>query len=261
VYAHPEPKSFVAAMRDRVSERLTADGWQVGLSDLHAMGFNPVASAADFVEREKPDYLVYSLEQRHGWQRRALAPDILAEVEAVRQAELLVLVFPVFWFSVPAIMKGWIDRVFLSGLFYGGKRIYDRAPMAGKRALVVTSLGGRSHMFGETGIHGSIELMLRPLLQGSLGYVGYEVFKPFVAYHVPYVTQAERGAMLEQLGRETDALSRRETLVFPSLDAYDEVLRPLERCVERIGDAGEQGSDVQRAVEINRRLRTPASRR
>jgi NAD(P)H dehydrogenase (quinone) len=77
--------------------------------------------------------------------------------------------------------------------------------------------------------------MLRPLLQGSLGYVGYEVFKPFVAYHVPYVTQAERGAMLEQLGREIDALSRREILAFPSLDGYDELLRPLERSAAGMG--------------------------
>ncbi len=50
-------------------------------------------------------------------------------------------------------MKGWIDRVFLSGTFFGGKRIYDRAEMASKMALVTATLGGRDHMFGANAVH------------------------------------------------------------------------------------------------------------
>jgi putative NADPH-quinone reductase len=56
----------------------------------------------------------------------ALAPDIAAEVAKLARAELVMLSFPMFWFSVPAILKGWIDRVLLSGLCYGGRRFYDR---------------------------------------------------------------------------------------------------------------------------------------
>jgi NAD(P)H dehydrogenase (quinone) len=227
VYAHPEPASFVAALRDTVCDGLAAQGWTVGISDLYASGFNPVASAQDFPERRDPDYLNYALEQRHAVSTDRLAPDIRREVDAVRAADLLVLVFPVYWFSVPAILKGWIDRVFLSGIFYGGKRIYTNGGMAGKRAWVVSSLGGRAHMFGPGALHGELTGMLRPLLQGTLGYCGFDVLEPFFVYHVPYLSLEERTALLARLAEDVATLSDRPLLPMPDLAAYDEIFRPL----------------------------------
>lgn len=228
VHAHPEPNAFVAAMRDTVRASLAAQGWEVTLSDLYAAGFDPVARGSDFPVRENADYLNYALEQRHAVAADRLAPDIRREVEAVRRADLLVLVFPVFWFSVPAILKGWIDRVFLSGVFYGGKRIYAKGGMAGKRALVVASLGGREHMFGPGAIHGELTAMLRPLLQGALGYTGFTVLEPFFAYHVPYLEPPARGALLDRLGAELAGLENRPSLPMPDLARYDDVFRPLD---------------------------------
>lgn len=101
VHAHPEPRSFVAAMRDTVREAFEARGDTVTVSDLYAMGFNPVLSAADFEERERPGHLAYTLEQRHAFAAGTLAPDIRAEVEHVLAADLLALAFPVFWFGPP----------------------------------------------------------------------------------------------------------------------------------------------------------------
>lgn len=226
VHAHPEPRSFVAAMRDTVRASLAAQGWEVTLSDLYADGFDPVARGSDFPVRENADYLNYALEQRHAAAADRLAPDIRREVAAVRRADLLVLVFPVFWFSVPAMLKGWIDRVFLSGIFYGGKRIYAEGGMAGKRALVVASLGGREHMFGPDAIHGELTAMLRPLLQGSLGYTGFTVLEPFFAYHVPYLEPAARAALLERLAAALAGLESRPSLPMPDLTRYDDVFRP-----------------------------------
>jgi NAD(P)H dehydrogenase (quinone) len=227
VHAHPEPASFVAALRDRARDTLAAQGWEVTLSDLYAQGFNPVAGGADFPARERPDYLNYALEQRHAVAAERLAPDIRREVEAVKRADLLVLSFPIFWFSVPAILKGWIDRVFLSGLFYGGKRIYAKGGMAGKQALVVAALGGREHMFGPGALHGELETMLRPLLQGTLGYAGFTVLQPFFAHHVPYLPEEERIALLDRLAAELAALDARPALPMPNLARYDEIFRPL----------------------------------
>src|SRR5215475_3011843 len=65
VHAHPEPRSFVAAMRDTVQKAFSEQGHTVTVSDLYEMKFNPVASAADFASLQQPDYLVYGLEQRH----------------------------------------------------------------------------------------------------------------------------------------------------------------------------------------------------
>lgn len=63
-----------------------------------------------------------------------------AELDKLLACDLLVLSFPVFWFSVPAILKGWIDRVLVSGSVYGGMRFYDRGGFKGKRAV------GRRHL-------------------------------------------------------------------------------------------------------------------
>lgn len=214
-------------MRDVLREEFAAQGAHVTLSDLYADGFDPVASAADFGQRQRDDHLVYALEQRHGHATGTLAPDLAAEVEAVLAADLLAFTFPVFWFSVPAILKGWIDRVFLSGPFYGGRRIYGKGGLAGKRAFVAMSLGGRAPMFGADGIHGPLaEGMMRHFFQGTLGYVGLAVHAPFIAWHVPYVDDAARTDMLADLRRQVRALERRPLLPMPDLAQFDDRLAP-----------------------------------
>jgi NAD(P)H dehydrogenase (quinone) len=230
VHAHPEPRSFVAAMRDVVVEECVRRGDEVTSSDLHAMRFDPVASAADFPGREGDGHLVYPLEQREAFRAGTLAPDIAREVGCVLAADLLVFTFPVFWFGTPAILKGWIDRVFLSGPFYGGRRIYGRGGLAGKRAFAALSLGGRAHMFGPGAIHGELETgMLRHFFQGSLGYVGLAVHRPYVAWHTPYVDDARRREMLEELRGHVRTLDSQPVMPMPDLDAYDEVFAPKPR--------------------------------
>lgn len=227
VFAHNEPRSFNAAMKDLSVSTLEAAGHAVQVSDLYAMGFNPVASAADFSERADPDYLVYALEQRHAYGKGTLAPDIAAEVDKVKWADLIIFNFPIYWYGMPAIMKGWIDRVFISGLCYGGRRIYDRGGLKGKSAMLAISLGGQAHMFGPGAVHGELEVMLQPILRGMLAYVGLRVLPPYVAFHVPYLEEAERRGILEGYGLHLQGLDQHEPLRFPSLDDFDETLRPL----------------------------------
>lgn len=225
VHAHPEPRSFTASMKAEAEKQFRALGYEVRVSDLYAQGFNPVASAADFPDREE-DYLVYAKEQRVAYANSTLPDDIRREVENVQWADLLVLNFPIFWFSVPAILKGWIDRVFLSGPFYGGMRFYDRGGLRGKKAWVTTTLGGRPHMFGEDAVHGRIDLLLSHLLRATLGYVGYEVYEPFFGYHVPYITPEQRTEVMEEFKSAIVGLDDRATLAMPSLDSFDELLYP-----------------------------------
>jgi NAD(P)H dehydrogenase (quinone) len=227
VHAHPEPKSFTTAMKDVAVAELTAGGHRVEVSDLYAMGFDPIAKAGDFAARRNPDYLVYALEQRHAHEAGSLAPDIGAELEKLMGAGLIILSFPMFWFSVPAILKGWIDRVLISGLCYGGKRFYDRGGLRGKRMLAAFTLGGSEHMFGPDAVHGEIETMLRPILRGTFYYVGCDVLPPFMAWHVPYVKEEVRTGYLSAYREYLRGVTQLQPLRFPSLDGFDERLYPI----------------------------------
>jgi len=227
VHAHPEARSFNAAMMQIAAETLRAAGHVVAVSDLYAQHFNPVAGPDDFGCRRDPDYLVYALEQRHNVEQGTLAPDIAAELDKLLSAELVIFNFPIYWYGMPAIMKGWIDRVFVSGLCYGGRRIYDRGGLRGKRAMLAVSLGGSPQLFGPDGIHGDIEVLLQPILQGMLAYTGMTVLPPFIAWHVPYIDADARAAILDEYRVRLKQLDTLTPLRFPSLADYDERLRPL----------------------------------
>jgi NAD(P)H dehydrogenase (quinone) len=227
VHAHPEPRSFTAAMRDTAAGTLRAAGDAVVISDLYADSFDPVVKAADFPDRRDPDYLNVALEQRHADETGTLPADIRRELDRLMWADLVILTFPLYWFSVPAILKGWIDRVMVSGRCYGGRRFYGRGGLAGKTGLLALSMGGRAHMVGPGSIHGPLEDLLRPVLQGTLGYVGMRVLPPFVAHHVPYVTDDQRRAMLDDFRGMLDRLDSLELLPMPRLEDYDETMRPL----------------------------------
>lgn len=221
VHAHSESDSFVSAMRDRIAQTLVDNGHDLLHSDLYAMEFNPVLSPVDFGDRRDPDHLVYALEQRHNFQNGTLAPDVVAEIDKVKQADLVVFTFPLFWFGVPAIMKGWFDRVFISGEFYGGKTIYGRGGMTGKKATAAFSLGGREDMVGESGIHGPlVHGMLRHLFQGTLGYVGMEVIEPFVAHNIPYQPLENRQKCLNNLADYFTALDSKPRIPIPDLTEF-----------------------------------------
>lgn len=227
VHAHPEPNSFSAALRDQAVATLTAQGHQVQVSDLYAMNWNPVASADDFSARENPDYLVYALEQRLGVKKQTLSADIQQELDKLLWADLLILNFPIFWFSAPAMLKGWIDRVLVSGVCYGGKRFYDQGGLSGKKALVTVTLGGREHMFGDGAIHGPLQDMLRPILRGTLAYVGIDVLEPFVAWHVPYISDEARKDFLRSYQQRLEHIADDQPLEFVRLSQFDEALYPL----------------------------------
>lgn len=228
VHAHPEPGSFVTAMRDTVAATLAEAGYDLLQSDLYAMNFNPVLSAKDFGSRRDEGHLTVALEQRHNHEQATLAPDISREIDKVVRADLIVFTFPLFWFSVPAILKGWIDRVFISGPFYGGKSIYGRGGMVGKVATAAFSLGGRRDMFGPEGIHGDhVGGFLRSFFQGSLGYVGMDVIEPFVAFHAPYIGQEARLGLLRDLHDHFVDLHARPRMDMPNLARFDDRFRPL----------------------------------
>ncbi|WP_298431176.1 NAD(P)H-dependent oxidoreductase [Ottowia sp.] len=199
VFAHPEPKSFGRALLDRSVQTLQSGGHEVVVSDLYAMDFNPVASGEDFTQRCFPDALQYDREQKLASQRDAFTDDIQAEIDKVLACDLLILQFPLWWFSVPAIMKGWIDRVFANGTVYGsGGMRFDNGGLKGRRAMLAFTTGCFPEMMEPDGLLGQRDVILWHLQYGTFGYSGLEVLEPFVGWSIQYTDEGKRHAYLDQ---------------------------------------------------------------
>jgi NAD(P)H dehydrogenase (quinone) len=197
VYAHHEPTSFNAAML-RVAERtLTAKGHEVRISDLHAMGFDPVSDRRNFATVANADRLDQQAEERLASAENGFAPDVAAEIDKLQGCDLLILQFPVWWMSMPAIMKGWIDRVFALGVAYGGGRWFDRGRFAGKSAMLAVTVGGDERVYSPDGMYGSIEIVTHSINRAILGFSGFSVVEPFVVFGPGRMNDSQRLAMLQ----------------------------------------------------------------
>ncbi|GIM45425.1 NAD(P)H dehydrogenase [Collibacillus ludicampi] len=225
VYAHPEPKSFNGALKDLAVRFLTEQGHQVQVSDLYAMNFKAVADREDFVELSNPEFFKYQLEQIHASQNGLFSPDIAAEMEKLRWADFVLFQFPLWWFSVPAILKGWIDRVFAMGFVYGGGMWYDKGGLKGKKAMLSLTTGGPAHIYSKDGINGDIDQILFPIHHGMLFFSGMEVLPPFIAWSVASASDEQRERYLEEFKQRLLTIESTEPIPFHPLSHYGENLQ------------------------------------
>lgn len=194
VYAHPEPKSFNGALKDTALAALREKGHEVRVSDLYAMNFNPVLSAGDFTERKKPDVFKPFFEAIQASKTGAFAPDIKEEMEKVKWADLLIFQFPIFFTSMPAIMKGWIDRVLAPGFGFNPatNSAYDTGLFKGKSAMLVTTTGAPREVYSEGGAHGDLNKRLESITHCVFEYMGMKVLPSFIVYEASAMKR-ERG--------------------------------------------------------------------
>jgi NAD(P)H dehydrogenase (quinone) len=185
VYAHQEPTSLTAAMKNTTMDVLSRQGHSVVISDLYAQGFSAVAQKWDFVTTSGKHFN-YMLEQRHAAQLDfAFSPDIVGEIEKIQQASLILFIFPMWWYSVPAIMKGWFDRVLAMGVAWDTGRIYEKGLLRGKQAMLITTAGAPAEFFKREGRHrAAVNDILHPIHHTTLGFCGLNVHEPFVALNV-----------------------------------------------------------------------------
>jgi NAD(P)H dehydrogenase (quinone) len=219
VYAHHEPQSFNAALLARAIEALHGQGHDVQVSDLYAMDFNPVAAHGDFTQRRFPDMLQYDREQKFAHEHNAFAPEIQVEIDKMLWSDVLILQFPLWWFSVPAILKGWIDRVFVNGVAYGKGRRMETGGLKGRRAMLAVSTGCFEDMVAPDGLLGDLNVILWHLHAGTLAYAGFEVLPPFMSWSVHYTDAGQRAAYLDAYALRMESLATQQPMFFhPSSD-------------------------------------------
>lgn len=200
VYAHHEPSSFTSAMKNLAVEVLSHQGHAVVISDLYGQGFSSEAQKWDFVTTTG-NHFNYMLEQKHAASLDlAFSPDILGEIQKLQIADVVLFVAPIWWFSVPAILKGWFDRVLAMGVTWDGGKIYENGLMRGKQAMLIGSAGGPTQFYQEDAEHqASIQQILHHINHGTLAFCGFNVHEPFIALNVLGSDTATRAKALTDL--------------------------------------------------------------
>ncbi|WP_051904289.1 NAD(P)H-dependent oxidoreductase [Neorhizobium vignae] len=187
VFAHPEPTSFCAALRQEAVETIGAAGQEVIVSDLYAESFNPVAGRRDFLETADAARFHYQSEQLHAAQIAGFSDEIVREHRRVEEADAIVFLFPLWWGGPPAILKGWIDRVLAYGFAYVDGARFETGLFSGKRSLLCVTTGGTRARFTDDGAYGEIERVLWPVQRLTLDYMGVSAEAPFICYGAPRV--------------------------------------------------------------------------
>lgn len=221
VYAHPEPRSFNSAMRDLAIEVLTQAGHEVVVSDLYALNFDPAAGPGDFLTRQDPGVFRYQREQIHAHATGGFVPELQQEMDKLSAANLVLFQTPIWWFSLPAILKGWVDRVLAMGFSYTETARYDTGIFRGKRAMLSITTGGLPAAYAPDGAHGRLDTVLSPIHR-TFQFLGMEVLPPFVAYGAARVQPEQRAAYLADYRERllaldaTSAIADRAEAVLPA---------------------------------------------
>jgi NAD(P)H dehydrogenase (quinone) len=197
ILAHPERRSFNGAMADAAVETLRDQGYDVAFSDLYRMGFDPVSGRRNFATERNAEYFKQQVEEDHATETGGFALDVETEIAKLEAADLMIWQFPLWWFSVPGILKGWVDKVFAFNRIYGRGQFYGKGKLRGKRALLSLTTGGSGEAaYLPGGFNGDINGILRPIQRGMLEFVGFDVLKPQIVHGPAQATDEERKAHL-----------------------------------------------------------------
>ncbi len=151
---HPDPNSFTAAVARSFNMGAESVGHTTELADLHAEGFDPRWTMAD-VEGEGPD---------------RLPADVRLEQERIDRADAIGFVFPLFWWGMPAMTKGWVDRVWSWGWAYDQLDDPEKSLQRPRTGVLLVPAGARSDEMGELGYRAAIETAW---ISGTFGYFGF----------------------------------------------------------------------------------------
>ena len=182
VYCHPVPESFGAAVRDTALETLVKAGHELRLIDLYAENFNPVMCC----------------EERRTYNDRAPDdPALLPHIDAIRWAEALLFVYPTWWYGLPAMLKGWLDRVWATDVAFALSPEGKVMPLMThiRKIGIVTTCGASwwlSHLIGHPG--------RKTILRGIRALCGVRCRTLFMAhYRMDSSTPESRAAYLARV--------------------------------------------------------------
>jgi len=158
ITAHPSTKSFNRAVVEAYASALKERAHHVECRDLYAVNFNPVLSARDLAAVS----------------RGKASRDIRAEQAAIRRADVVTLISPLWWSGFPAMLKGYIDRVFCAGFAYVIKGNQYQPGLSGKKGVIITTSGATTQ---ELKSQGTLRALRTIHDEGLMGFCGIEIVR------------------------------------------------------------------------------------
>lgn len=208
LYAHPNVNSFNQHLKEFALEKLHQLGHKVMVSDLYAQKFNPTASWDDFECASNPSTTNYMNAQKEAFEKNHLREDIKTEIEKIIWADHLIFQFPLWWFSMPAILKGWFDRVLAKGFAYDAGYMLETGLLKNKTASCIVTTHFPKLMYQESGLQQhALDDFLMPI-HHSLKFVGMDIKPTFAIHSASHIDQAFHEASLQRLTQYLEELER-----------------------------------------------------
>ncbi|WP_298487478.1 NAD(P)H-dependent oxidoreductase [uncultured Maribacter sp.] len=200
VHAHENADSFCSALVNIAKSTFEKAGHTVTVSDLYKKNFNPVGGKHDFKKTSEAPYYKYASEQIYAQQNNLFSEELKQEMELLSKADVLIFNFPLWWFGMPAILKGWVDRVLAYGFAYGGDYgFYKEGRFKNKKALLCITTGSPADFYSKNGAHErTISDILKNIHQGIFNLIGFDILPDFVAFGASRISEEDRKDILKE---------------------------------------------------------------
>lgn len=218
ILAHPETKSFSSAMATECEKYFKSRNCTVNVRDLYRLNFNPVAGPGDFTKLSEKGKEHFQLgdEQKEGLSSGTLKEDLKTEIDFVKNADLILFIFPLWWSSCPAMMKGYIERVLMHGFAYDYETnsFLNNGLLKGKQVKLLLTTGGAEDLYTPQGPHKmTVEQRIEHLTFGALAFCGLNVHKTFIAHGVGQQTPKEKlEGILEDMKKDLGGIDNAQFL-------------------------------------------------
>lgn len=180
IFAHPYSKSFGKAIVDTIEKESIDNNVEIQIRDLYELEFNPILSGNDLINLRTQSY----------------ADDIEIEQEYIKWADVITVVYPVWWASMPAILKGYIDRVFANGFAFKNGENGPMGLLEGKKAILFSTTGFPSEIYEKIGMHSA---MKQTTDKSIFEFCGIEVIDHVFLGAVPTASEDELKKYLEEV--------------------------------------------------------------
>ena len=180
LFAHPDPESFNNAVLEAVKSQLEDGRCYYTLRNIYDPPFDPVLKKTDLEDLQTGSF----------------ADDIAAEQKLINNADVIILIHPVWWFNMPAALKGYIDRVFASGFAFLPSEEGVEGLLRGKKVAIFNTTGGKQNNYAKYGFK---ECFRKCICDGIFRFCGMEILLQHFLYAVASVSYEERQEMLQEV--------------------------------------------------------------